>query len=112
MGGGASFACDEAEGAGDIRLGHCDGFDAARGTPPVRVGLAAGSVVALQGDYYGETVNVAARLVAVARPSTVAVDEEVRRGAGRRFDFQRLPAQPLKGLPEAPAYRAKRREAS
>lgn len=112
IGDGAMFACDDAEAACDIGLELCDVFDAARGTPPVRVGLAAGSVVALQGDYYGETVNVAARLVAVAQPSTVAVDEEVRRRAGRRFDFQRLPAQPLKGLPEAPAYRAKRREAS
>jgi adenylate cyclase len=104
------FACDDAEAACDIGLGLCDAFGAAGGILPVRVGLAAGSVVALQGDYYGETVNVAARLVALAQPSTVAVDEEVRRRASRRFEFQRLPAQPLKGLSAAPAYLAKRRD--
>jgi predicted metal-binding membrane protein len=66
------------------------------------------SVVALHGDYYGETVNVAARLVALAQPSRVAVDEEVRRRASCTFAFRRFPAQPLKGLPDAAAYLAAR----
>ena len=45
---------------------------------PVRVGLACGPVVGLYGDYYGETVNLAARLVRAATPSTLVVSESVR----------------------------------
>jgi adenylate cyclase len=65
---------------------------------PVRIGLAAGAVVALYGDYYGETVNLAARLVGVAEPSSVVVSESVRNAAGDAFAFRPLPARPLKGF--------------
>ena len=65
---------------------------------PVRVGLAHGTVVALYGDYYGETVNLAARLVAVADPSTVAVSDSVRQRAGDTFSFAALPERSLKGF--------------
>jgi adenylate cyclase len=47
--------------------------------PPVRVGLAAGQVMALGGDHHGDVVNLAARLGAVAPAGAVLVDEEVRR---------------------------------
>jgi adenylate cyclase len=40
---------------------------------PIRIGLARGAVVALHGDYYGPTVNLAARLVAVAPASSVVL---------------------------------------
>lgn len=42
--------------------------------PPVRVGLAAGRVVARRGDFYGLPVTLAARLQSLAEPSTVLVD--------------------------------------
>lgn len=45
--------------------------------PPVRVGLAAGSVVARRGDFHGLPVVLAARLQTIAAPSTVLVDEAV-----------------------------------
>ena len=45
--------------------------------PDVRVGLGAGEVLVRDGDVFGPTVNRAARLVAVAEPSTVIVDGEV-----------------------------------
>jgi adenylate cyclase len=44
---------------------------------PVRIGMAHGTVVGLMGDYYGETVNLAARLVGLAEPSTLAVSATV-----------------------------------
>jgi adenylate cyclase len=52
--------------------------------PALRVGLAAGPVVSHHGDYYGEVVNLAARLVKVARPGTALVADAVveRAGAG------------------------------
>ena len=42
--------------------------------PKVRVGLAVGDVVVRQGDFYGRTVNLAARLVAEAEPGTALAD--------------------------------------
>jgi adenylate cyclase len=65
---------------------------------PVRVGLAHGTVVALYGDYYGETVNLAARLVNAAEPSTVTVSGSVRDSAESAFMFEPLPEQELKGF--------------
>jgi adenylate cyclase len=74
--------------------------------PPVRVGLAAGEVVSMFGDVYGPDVNLAARLVGVAAPSTVVVSEPVRASSGEGFRFERLPAVTLKGFAEPlPAWR-------
>ena len=42
--------------------------------PKVRVGLAVGDVIVRQGDFYGRTVNLAARLGAVAEPGTALAD--------------------------------------
>jgi adenylate cyclase len=50
--------------------------------PPVRVGIAAGSVVARRGDFYGLPVVLASRLVSVAAPATVLCSEEVARRLG------------------------------
>ncbi|MGH9100099.1 MAG: adenylate/guanylate cyclase domain-containing protein [Acidimicrobiales bacterium] len=43
----------------------------------VRVGLAAGAVLVRDGDYYGSTVNLAARIVQIAEPGTVLVSDEL-----------------------------------
>jgi adenylate cyclase len=45
--------------------------------PHVRVGVASGPTLAWEGDLYGPTVNLAHRLVGVARPGTVIVSEEL-----------------------------------
>jgi adenylate cyclase len=76
---------------------------------PVRVGLAHGTVVALYGDYYGETVNLAARLVDAAEPSTVTVSDSVRQQAGDAFIFDALPARTLKGFGDPVAFHQARR---
>ena len=43
----------------------------------VRVGLACGAVLALEGDYYGPVVNLASRVVNIARPGSVLVSADV-----------------------------------
>jgi adenylate cyclase len=58
-------------------LEQLDGF------PPVRVGLHTGPAVAREGDWFGTTVNVAARLCAAAAGGQVLVSEAALRGAGR-----------------------------
>jgi adenylate cyclase len=53
----------------------------AAGLPPVHVGLAAGPVVVQGGDYFGRTVNLAARIAASANAGRVLVSERVVQGA-------------------------------
>ncbi len=65
---------------------------------PVRIGMAQGTVVSLYGDYYGPTVNLAARLVKEADPSTVLVSEGVRFGGGPGLVFEARDPIPLKGF--------------
>lgn len=50
---------------------------ASAGLPPAHVGLHAGPVLAQQGDYFGETVNLASRIAEYARPREVLVTQEV-----------------------------------
>jgi adenylate cyclase len=47
------------------------------GLPPAHVGVAAGPVVVQSGDYFGRTVNLAARIAAYASASRVLVSERV-----------------------------------
>jgi adenylate cyclase len=49
----------------------------AAGLPPAHVGVAAGPVVAQGGDYFGRTVNLAARLAARAGAGQVLVNGNV-----------------------------------
>jgi adenylate cyclase len=67
--------------------------------PEVRVGMAAGQVVTLHGDYYGDVVNLASRLASVAAPSTVVVSAEVRARLGDSLPAAPLPPASLKGFP-------------
>ena len=67
--------------------------------PPAHVGLHAGPVVLHQGDYFGRTVNVAARIADYARPSEVLVSQEVvDASAGAPVMFSEVGAIELKGV--------------
>ncbi len=58
-----------------LRLTERTGDDSV--LPDARAGLAFGSVVAREGDYYGPIVNLAHRLVEIAYPGTVLASEEL-----------------------------------
>jgi adenylate cyclase len=47
------------------------------GLPPAHVGLHAGPVIFQDGDYYGQTVNLTARIAEYARPGEVLVSQAV-----------------------------------
>jgi len=70
------------------------------GLPPAHAGIAVGPVIFQDGDYFGRTVNLAARLAGVAEPGQTLVDSQVVRLAGGRddIDFRRLGEVPLKGM--------------
>jgi class 3 adenylate cyclase len=57
-------------------LDMVEGLPAA-GLPPAHVGIHAGPVVFQDGDYFGRTVNIAARIAEYARPGEVLVSQEV-----------------------------------
>ena len=58
------------------------------GLPALRAGVAAGPVVLRHGDVYGAPANLAHRLVDVARPGTVVVDERVAASIEGREDLE------------------------
>jgi adenylate cyclase len=67
--------------------------------PPARVGIDAGPVIFQEGDYYGRTVNVAARIADYARPGEVLVSQEVVDAAdGTSVTFTGIGAVELKGV--------------
>jgi adenylate cyclase len=72
---------------------------AADGLPPARVGIQAGPVVFQEGDYFGRTVNVAARIADYARPGEVLVTQDVVDAAeGTSITFTEIGAVELKGV--------------
>jgi class 3 adenylate cyclase len=67
-----------------------------------RIGINAGSVIVQEGDYFGRTVNVAARIADYARPHEVLVSEEARASAAvDGVAFELIGDVPLKGLSRA-----------
>jgi adenylate cyclase len=67
----------------------------------LRIGLDLGDVVVERGDLFGDGVNVAARLEALAEPGSVVVSAAVRDQARGRLtcDFEDLGPQTLKNIP-------------
>ena len=66
---------------------------------PARIGIDAGAVIVQEGDYFGKTVNVAARIADYARPHEVLVSEEAKRSAGvSEVEFELIGDVPLKGV--------------
>ena len=70
------------------------------GLPPAHVGIHAGPVVFQDGDYFGRTVNLAARIGEYARPGEVLVSQEVVDAAvGGPVAFTEIGPVELKGIP-------------
>jgi len=69
------------------------------GLPPAHVGLHAGPVIFQEGDYYGQTVNVASRIADYARPGEVVVSQEVvDASGGAEVVFREIGPVELKGV--------------
>jgi adenylate cyclase len=66
---------------------------------PARVGINAGAVIAQEGDCFGRTVNIAARIADYARPHEVLVSEDARRSCVvDGVEFELVGDVPLKGV--------------
>ena len=69
--------------------------------PPAHVGLHAGPVLFQEGDYFGRTVNLAARIADYARQGEVLVSQDVVDASSHTaLDFREIGPVELKGIPE------------
>jgi class 3 adenylate cyclase len=69
------------------------------GLPPAHVGLHAGPVVFQDGDYFGRTVNLAARIAGHAGPGQVLVSDQVVAACpDGQVAFEPIGPVPLKGV--------------
>jgi adenylate cyclase len=69
------------------------------GLPRARVGLHTGPVVFQNGDYFGRTVNIAARIGDYARPGEVLVSEDVvAADSAKTVRYEPVGPVSLKGL--------------
>ncbi len=68
--------------------------------PDVRIGLAYGPVLPIMGDVFGTTVNLAARLTAIARPGSVIADDRLAEALKDTpgVEVGRIRRRPARGL--------------
>jgi class 3 adenylate cyclase len=84
----------------EIALGLVDAFASHPLLPPVRAAVATGAVLARDGDYSGPVVNLAARAVKLADPSSVLVDDATRATLPDAFACDDAGRCELKGFAE------------
>jgi adenylate cyclase len=94
------FVTEEAASAARIALRLTERSAVDEVLPDARAGLAWGPVVAQEGDYYGPVVNLASRLVGLARPGSTLASEEVHEllGDDGAFLFDRLRSRRLRDI--------------
>jgi adenylate cyclase len=94
--------CEDPARGVDLALSISEQIGDHSGFPPVRIGLHTGSAVSRDGDWYGNAVNVAARLCSAAGGGEVLVSDAARDAAGTpthvEFGARRL--HWLKNVPE------------
>jgi adenylate cyclase len=85
-----------------VALGGREGY------PPIRAGADTGPAVERAGDWYGSTVNTAARVAAAAAPGELVVTERARAAIAHHGEERLLPrgVWQLKGLPELSVHAA------
>ncbi len=96
----AMFVVQEPRQAAEIGLTLSEAYADDELLSDVRVGLAHGRVLLREGDYFGAVVNLASRLVNLAKPGTVLASDEVHSviGGDDSFCWRRLRARPIKDI--------------
>jgi adenylate cyclase len=103
----AMLVCPEARQAVVASLKIIDSTGAAN-IPPARAGVALGDVLAQGGDYFGDPVNLASRIVERAPPGAVIIDEQAASSVRSENGLALEPIRrsPLKGIGVVPLWRA------
>ncbi len=81
------FSVEDGAIAAEIALSLVEAHQRDAELPDVRVGLASGPTLAWEGDLYGPTVNLASRLVNLARPRTVLLSDDLGQHLHERDGF-------------------------
>ena len=89
------FVVQSATGAAQIGLSLAEAYASDDLLSDVRVALAFGPVLVKDGDFYGPVVNLASRLVNVARPGTVLISDEFKE-ALESEDADNIDTRPLR----------------
>ncbi|HVA61272.1 MAG TPA: adenylate/guanylate cyclase domain-containing protein [Mycobacteriales bacterium] len=108
------FVTDDPAAAAEIALRLVEEMAADPVLPPVRAGLARGTVLTRLGDVYGSVVNIASRLTSLARSDTVLVDLELAAALAddERFDLRPMRRRSVGGYEHLAPTRLRRRPAA
>jgi adenylate cyclase len=100
------FVTDEPAAAAEIGLALAEVYGKDETVSDVRVGLAHGPVLGLEGDYFGPTVNLASRIVNIAYVGSVVVSSEIhaRLADDERFVLKAVRPRRLKGIGLTPLW--------
>jgi adenylate cyclase len=100
------FVAESPVNAVDVAVELVDAYSKDELLPPARAGLAYGPVLLRDGDYFGPVVNLASRIVDVARPHTVVVSDDLRAAVADevKYSWRRLPPKRLKGIGYPPLW--------
>ena len=105
------FVIEDLAGASRLAVDLIDELSGDALIPRVRVGLAAGPVTSHRGDYYGDVVNLAARLVKVADPGEALLSEAIAEHVRPPYRAEPVELPALKGYDRPPrAYALTRRD--
>lgn len=106
------FSVDDTRAGLEVALSLVDAYGDDAVLQDVRVGLASGGVLQLQGDLYGPPVNLASRIVGIARPRSVVVSESVHDALvdDPSYEWRSLRPRTFKGIGRVPIWRARRPE--
>lgn len=104
------FEASEPAAAVSIALDLAHAFHQDDAVNDIRVGVAYGPALAREGDLYGPTVNLAARLVGIAYAGAVVVPAEVRDALAdnEEFVFRSLRTRHLKHIGRVQVYAVRR----
>lgn len=96
------FAADSPARAARIALDLLASMRRMEAVPELRIGVAYGHVVQRNGDIYGTTVNLAARLTSLAEPDQIVVDPELAKAlsADAAFALDPIGTRMVRGLGE------------
>lgn len=94
----AMFAFADPVAACEATLALIDAVGRLGTLPPLRGGVAVGDVLSRDGDHYGPVVNLAARLVKLARPGTALISQDLALSLGPPYRPAEIPPRRLRGF--------------